>query len=133
MDLNYNDLNKKWNYPEECTDIEELSNYDSFYNTFTRQFEKNNCFYLKINNKSYTGSDKQFEEILTLFPNHLFKQVSSDNKYVTAYSGYLNKETDDYFTLVYSGDYISKFDLVLITLKGDESAFSIIKEKYNLK
>ncbi len=133
MGLTYKDLEILWEYPKEITDEEELSNFDIYHNDFTGKEEHNICFTLKVQNKRYQGSDIQFEEILNLFDAHKFKQVQTDNKYVTSYKGYLESETDDYFTLEYNGGYISKFDLLYVILKGNESAFELIKSKYNLK
>lgn len=132
MGLTYKDLEILWEYPKEITDEEELSNFDIYHNDFTGKEEHNICITLRVEDKVYQGSDIQFEEILNLFENHKFKEIKTNNKYVTSYEGYLETESDDYFTLEYNGGYISKFDLLHVNLKGSKSAFNIIKAKYNL-
>lgn len=132
MDLTYKDLENIYEYPSEITDEQVLRNFRTFYNDLSKKEEYNYCLDLKVEDKCYMGSDTQFEEILTMFPNHRFKQVKSENKYLTCYEGYLESEQDDYFILEYSGGYPSKFDLVRVTLKGSKEAFELIKNKYNL-
>jgi hypothetical protein len=104
--------------------------FDTFINDFTGIIENNNCLELILEDKTYTGGDKEFEEILKLFPNHSFKKIES--KMYSNYKGYLSTESN-YFTLKYEGFWLSKFDCVNITLQGNKEEFELIKNKYNLK
>ena len=131
MTSTYGELNSEWNNQKEVKDKEELRIFDTFLNNFTNKIEHNDCLTLKIQDKIYQGSDKQFEEILQLFPNHTFKRVSDENKFVTLYKGHLGSNKN-YFTLNYNGGWISKFDCVQIELSGSKEEFELIKDKYNL-
>lgn len=126
--MNYTELLRLHNSPEEETDVD---GFAAFVNDFNKQIEFNDCLTLRLNSKEFIGSDKQFEEILTMFPEHYFEeQPRTDliNKYV----GRLSNSTEDYFTLDYSGFWLSKFDLVDIRITGTESEWEMVKEKYNL-
>jgi hypothetical protein len=129
MVLTYNELCKAWDYPNELTDEKTLVYYDTFKNDFTGKIEHNNCLELILEDKTYTGGDKEFEEILKLFPNHSFKKIES--KMYSNYKGYLSTESN-YFTLKYEGFWLSKFDCVNITLQGNKEEFELIKQNYNL-
>jgi hypothetical protein len=132
MVLTYSELNKEWDYPKKTTDEKELEMFDSFKNDFTGKIEHDNCLKLKIGDVVYLGGDDEFEEILSIFPNHKFELSKYENKYNTFYEGYLDKESD-YFKLIYNGGWLSKFDLVCIELQGSQEDFELIKQKYNLK
>jgi hypothetical protein len=130
MSLTYNELCKAWNYPKETTNNKELLiHFNSFKNDFTGKIEHNNCLELILEDTTYIGGDKEFEEILKLFPNHSFKEIG--DSFPSNYTGYLSTESD-YFTLKYEGFWLSKFDCVNITLQGNKEEFELIKQNYNL-
>ena len=131
----YSELNKSWNFPSEITDLCELQNFDTFINDFTNNKEYNHCLDLKVDDKIYKGSDKEFEEILLLFPNHKFNKENTPEPYasiMTYYEGFLEDKEDDYFILEYMGGWLSRFDLTFIILKGNKEAWELIKNKYSL-